>query len=504
MPKTANALADWRSCFVLLVLIVAHSGCTDAPADRIRFGLPTAPVTLDARFATDAVSTRLVRLLHRPLVDFDASAKPMADLASWEKVSPTRYRFTLRTGTTFTGGRPVTARDVVATYRSVLDPATGSPHRSSLINIADLVALDSRTIVFTLNTPDELFPGTLVIGVMSESAVASTSTRDRWSENSGAFERLDWHADGRVLLRRRDDGTLVEFVPVKDETVRAMKLIDGELDIVQGNLEPQTWRWLSGHNHLHGEQVEGTTFSYLGFNLEDPLLRERKVRLALLHAIDREAIVKHVFAYAARPAAMIFPAQHWAGAEGLAVPQYNPVRARELLTEAGFTGRLSLHYKTSTDYFRLRIATILQSQLAEIGVDLEIESLDWGTFYGDVKSGNFQVYGLSWVGLKMPDIFRYAFHSTSLPPGGANRGRYNSATADDLIEAAERAGSLTARAVLYRTLAEQLLYDLPYVPLWFEDQLVVMREDIVNYSTTADGHFDALANTSRRATLVSH
>ena len=242
----------------------------------------------------------------------------------------------------------------------------------------------------------------------------------------------------------------------------------------------------------------------MGFNLTAGHTQAREVRLAIGHAIDRASIIEHVFHSYARPAKSVFPPEHWAGASHLKDLDYDPDRARTLLAEAGFKdGRIKLHYKTSSDHFRLRIATILKSQLADVGVDIDIQSLDWGTFYGDVKSGRFQVYSLSWIGLKLPDIFRHAFHSGAIPPIGANRGRYREPAADRLIEAAERADERGERVALYHALQERLMYDLPYVPLWFEDQLVVMRENIIGYSTNVDGNFDALERTSKVNNLAN-
>ena len=140
----------------------------------------------------------------------------------------------------------------------------------------------------------------------------------------------------------------------------------------------------------------------------------------------------------------------------------------------------------------------MQQQLAAVGIDLNIQSLDWGTFYGDIKHGKFELYSLSWVGLQLPDIFRYAFHSESLPPTGANRGYYQNVEVDRLIESAESSNNLAERVMIYAAIQHRLLYDLPYVPLWFEDQLVVRQKNISGYSTSPDGRFDALSATHRR------
>lgn len=488
-----------RAALAGLLMVLTFAACGAEPARPVlRFGLPTAPVTLDPRYASDAVSYRLVRLLHRAPVDFDDTANPVADLTTWQRVAPRRYRFSIVAGARFDDGSPVTAGDVAATYRSVLDPTRASPHRGSLANIVRIEVVDARTVDFVLAAPDPLFPGTLVVGVLAAADLVADDGRDAWRRGTGAFTRVAWRDDGSVTLRRRRDGQHVVFVTVRDPSVRAMKLISGELDIVQGNLSPELYRWLAARPGLVGQQVAGSTFSYLGFNLADPLTGRRALRQAIAHALDREAIVRHVFGGTARLAQAVFPPEHWAGAAGLAAPAHDPDAARRLLATAGLGDGVRLSYKTSSDPFRLRLATIVQSQLAAVGITLDIQSYDWGTFYGDVTHGRFQVYGLSWVGLRLPDIFRHAFHSTSVPPAGANRGRYASERADRLIEQAEQAGERAARVAAYHALEAHLLYDLPYVPLWFEDQLVVTRSDIAGYRTDGAGSFDALAETSRK------
>ena len=484
--------------YIAFTLIVSLSACAERDDSAIRIGIPIAPVTLDPRFATDAASYRLVRLLHRPLVDFDKAANPRPELADWEQLSPLHYRFIIDKDAQFSDGTPVEASDVAATYRSVLDASTASPHKASLANIAETLVIDDKTIDFHLKQPDLLFPGTLVIGVLAADDAEATRSAGAPTTSSGQFEHLASRADGTVVLRRRSDSVRFEFHTVRDATVRALKIINGELDIIQGNIPPAMFDWLSAQPGVKARRYDGATYSYLGFNLEAGETRARYVRLAIGHAIDRASIIEHVFRGYARPAASVFPAEHWAGVPALQGLDYDPGHARELLGRARVgEHQLKLHYKTSSDHFRLAVATILKSQLADVGVDLDIQSLDWGTFYGDIKSGRFQVYSLSWVGLKLPDIFRHAFHSAAIPPVGANRGRYREPATDRLIEAAERADDRGERVALYHALQERLMYDLPYVPLWFEDQLLVMRGDVVGYSTDVDGNFDALAGTSK-------
>ncbi|MGB5339316.1 MAG: ABC transporter substrate-binding protein, partial [Gammaproteobacteria bacterium] len=215
--------------------------------------------------------------------------------------------------------------------------------------------------------------------------------------------------------------------------------------------------------------------------------------------IDRLAIIRYVLGAAARPAAALLPPDHWAGNPALAAPGFDPARARALLAAAGYDAGqpLTLQYKTSTDPVRIRIATVIQQQLAAVGIDLQLLSYDWGTFYGDIKAGRFQMYSLAWVGIKTPDIFRYAFYSNSLPPEGANRGRLADARVDQLIDAAEQAATLDMQGESYRQVQARLLELLPYIPLWYEDHVVAMRDTISGYRLALDGNYDGLQYVQR-------
>ena len=483
----------------LCVVFAVIGGCGKIDEGAIRFGLATPPVTLDPRYATDATSYRITRLIYQALVDFDRSHQPVPALAEWEVLSPVHYRFHLKASTRFHDGSALDSLDVVATYESLLDPRTASPHRGSLSNIETIDAPSPMMVDFHLAQPDPLFPGLLVIGIMPQELIAGTYLSLEIPIGSGPFVVDGAPKASRLRLRRVIDGQLVDFVTVRDATVRALKILHGEIDLMQGSMTPELVDWLNLSDHISANHRPGTTFTYLGFNLNDPAVGDQRVRRAIAHAIDRKSLTKYMFGSRARLAQGIFTPSHWAGHPQLDAIEFDPARARELLAELGFgdTRPLRLSYKTSSDHFRLRIATAIQDQLADVGIEVTISSYDWGTFYADVKAGRFQMYSLSWVGLKQPDIFRYAFHSSSVPPAGANRGRYDAESIDSMIEQAEATEVLGERAVLYRNIQQQLLLDLPYVPLWYEDTTLIMSDSIVGYDTGLDGYYDGLGVTRR-------
>jgi peptide/nickel transport system substrate-binding protein len=488
---------------LLPLLIIAGlflSGCSRPEHDSLRFGLSQAPVNLDPRFATDAVSSRINRLLYQSLVDFDANLRPQPSLAEWKQLNPTLYRFHILLGmTTFQDGSPLTARDIKATYDSVLDPATASPHRAGFDMIDSIKVVDNETVDFILNKADPLFPGRLVIGILPEHLLKQKHPFNRQPLGSGAFMFDSWPEEGRLILTRQEDGQRFEFITVKNPTVRVLKLLRGEIDMLQNNLPPELVSYLGEQKEITLLKGKGSNFTYLGFNMQDPETGNLKLRKAIAYAIDRKAIIKHVLGGAARPANALLPPDHWAGNPDLPLYPYDPAKARLLLKEAGYIAgkRPRLVYKTSSDPFRIRLATVIQQQLNEVGIDVDLRSYDWGTFYGDIKAGRFQMFSLSWVGIKTPDIFRYVFHSDSVPPKGANRGRYSDAKTDALIEAAERAPDMAEQAADYRELEAHLLDTLPYVPLWYEDHVFAARKGISGYTVALDGNYDGLIHVRR-------
>jgi peptide/nickel transport system substrate-binding protein len=485
--------------FCLLCLFILCA-CSQAPRESLRFGLSAMPVTLDPRYATDATSARIIRLLYQQLTDFDEHAVPRPALATWQVIDPIHYRFELhRPRPYFSDGTPLRASDVKATYDSIRDDLTASPLRGGFVNITAIEAVDDDHVDFYLRHPDPLFPGRLTVGILPARLIVSGHPFSRQPVGSGPFEWVRWSEESTLTLRRRQDGQVIEFVAVSDPTVRVLKLLRGEIDMVQNDLPPELIAYLRGRPEVKVKEGRGSNFAYLGFNMRDAVTGQLVVRRAIAHALDREDIIRYVLGQTARRAAGIFPPEHWAGLRYAAGIDYDPGLSRRLLVQAGFgpDHRPVIVYKTSNDPVRLRLATIIQHQLADVGIDVRLRTYDWGTFYADIRSGNFQMYSLMWVGAKLPEIFRYAFHSHSVPPAGANRGFFASAVADTLIEAAEDAPTIEAQAGPLERLQEDLLDELPYVPLWFEDHVFVARSGVTGYEIAPDGNYDSLQNITR-------
>ena len=475
-------LARWASLMLIVSALVACA--KPAPHADIRMAVAQAPINLDPRYATDATSERLNRLIYQPLVDFDEHSRPVPMLAGWQVQDARHYRFHLRQpGTRFHDGKPLNAKDVVATYQSLL-ALPDSPHTAEFANIVEVKAQDEATVDFALREADVNFPARLIIGIMPAELIKNGHDFAHKPIGSGPLKFVSWR--GTLSLQRLADNQLINLQEVKDPTVRALKLLRGEADLLQGDLPPELVTYLQRQPNLALQTSVGTNFSYIGFNFQDPLLAKAEVRLAIAHAINRQAIIDNALVDGSREAGAILPPEHWAGNPSLQPYAYDPALSRKLMQQAGIQLPLKLVYKTSTDAQRVRLAAILQAQMKPAGIELEIRSLDWGTFFDDIKHGKFQLYGLTWVGIKTPDIYRLAFHSDAVPPKGANSGHFQDVQLDKLIESEN-----------WLAVTQRIHEQLPYVPLWYEGQFVAMREGLGNYALKPDGNWDGLAKIKR-------
>jgi peptide/nickel transport system substrate-binding protein len=245
------------------------------------------------------------------------------------------------------------------------------------------------------------------------------------------------------------------------------------------------------------ETRPGITYQYLGFNLADPILADVRVRRAIAHAIDRARIIRALFLGLARPAATLLAPENWAHAADVRQYGHDPALARRLLDEAGHPvradgTRFALSYKTSTDRQGIELADLIAEDLAAVGIRVERRSFEWGTFYGDVKSGNFQLFSLRWVGITDPDTLHYIFHSASVPPAGANRGRYANPEVDRLLDASRTELDPGRRRELFVAAERLIAEDCVYASLWHPDDIFVLARRFEGFEAYPGGQYTSL------------
>ena len=191
----------WMTCLILIGLF-SILGCTDpVPDHTLRFGLANAPTNLDPRYATDATSARINRLIYSRLVDFGEGTIPIPALATWSEMSPIHYRFELREPRpAFHNGGQLSANDVKATYESILNPKTASPHRGVLQIVARIETPTNSTVDFFLAHPDSFFPGYLIIGILPANLITNGHPFHDRPLGSGPFQFLERPDETRLVI----------------------------------------------------------------------------------------------------------------------------------------------------------------------------------------------------------------------------------------------------------------------------------------------------------------
>lgn len=464
------------------------------------------PVNLDPRVATDAYGEQLLQMTHASLVRRDAAGNPAPDLAeSWETPDPLTYVFRLRPAVRFHDGRALTSSDVRYTFEWILDPANRSPHRALYRQVASIGTPDDRTVVFRLSEPFAPFLSAAVRGIVP---AGSASGGYAPPPGAGPYRIVSVSPDGEAVLSAFDAhhagppairAVTVKFLP--DSNVRFLELSAGSVNFALNGIDPDLLPALAKTGRTVVEEAPGGNVTYLGFNLRDRALSDPRVRRAIAAAIDREAIVRAIWKGRADLAESILPGGSWASDPGIPPVRFDPALSRRLLDEAGYRDpdgdgplpRLHLTYKTSQNELRRRVAAAIQEQLRQVGIAVEIQSLEWGTFFSYIKAGNFQLYSLTWVGVADPDIFHHAFHSASVPPDGANRGGYADPEVDRLTAAARRESSRERRREMYRRVQRVLARDLPVFPLWAGRNVLVRDRRLSGFAITPDESYAAVA-----------
>ena len=492
----------------LLALAACHSAQRDARTVVVL--IESSPANLDPRIGTDAQSQRIDGLLFDGLVARDASFQFTPALAErWEQPNPLTLVFHLRSGVRFHDGRALTARDVMWTIESMLNPGRAggviSPRAATYNAIDTMDAPDDRTVAMHLKHPDNFLLTNLSTGAMG--IVPEGSGRDFWRHpvGTGPFRYVSQQIDQDVIVERNPLSwsqvpklERVRFAVVPDAITESLELEKGSGDVAINSLPMDSLTVLAARPNLQIEETGGTEIQYLSFNLRDPLLGDARVRQAIACAIDRNLIIKTLLDGRARAASSLLPPNHWAFNDDGPRYDYDPARADRLLDEAGYERkgdgfRFHIAMKTSNDEGTRLLAAVLQQQLANVGIAMDLRSFEYATFYSDVTRGAFQMYSLRWIGgNEQPDIFSYAFSTARFSPKGANRSHYSNARLDALLDDAAENSDRSQRRAEYAEAQQILARDLPAINLWYRDTVVVHNRRLTHVLPSPSGSYTFL------------
>lgn len=516
MPK-------WFRPIILLALFASCQSTLAVNPDVLVVGIEAYPEQLDPRLGRDALSSKIKKIIFPGLLMRDDSQVLKPHLAAKVDIQDNqRYDFTLRGDIFFHNGHKMTSADVKATFDSIRDPALNSPYARSFALIDTIAAPTPTQVVITLKKPSPSFATDLVVGILpAEQALAYRQDQSLSQDEligAGPFQFVRGGlGESRILLKRFDnhfDGpagvAALEFRVLQDATLRALELLKGRLDLVQNALPPALVPLFRAKRDFDFVSAAGANVSYLAFNFRKPVFKNLKVRQAVAHALDVDGILKYKLPGLATRADSLLNPRHFAYRKDLGHYDFEPVRTKILLDEAGYPDpdgdgpktRFDLVYKTSTDKQRLEIAQILAANLRAVGIGVEIRSYEFGTFMRDLKQGDFDIATLTWVGIGDPDIYYGIAHSDQIPPAapdGFNRGAYADPKMDELLDQSRATSDPAKRLAIFGAIQKKFFDDLVYVPLWYEHNFAVTKKAVTGYEPRVDSGLQNLAKAKKMA-----
>lgn len=476
----AKATQLTRTAALFSALFLAGTAQATSP---IRMGLADAPLTLDATRATDATSQRVIGLISFGLVKLADDFTPLPAAAVLKSQTPTAFTFQLR-NLRFTDGTPLSPTWVKAFYEGLMAEGSTSPFKASAARIASITLGEHNTLTFTLKQPDP--------NPWSLFTLPLTRQNGDSSIGLGPYRVVD-HSASRTTLEPVSKGLspLVLDV-VKDPTVRLLKLLNHEIDLLQDDIPLELFN-KARHDGLKAVTGTSASYTYLGFNHQSPALQNVKVRQAIAQAINLPDIRANLLFGLAKPAdSLLLPSHpaHWAAPDWA----YNPASARKLLAEAGYgpENPLQLTLTLSTNPLVYRVGQVFQQDLANVGVKLTLQTLEWASFYTAVQNGRAEMYIMNWVGQFGVESYRQLFHSQQTPPNGLNRGRANLPEMDKLTDALQQEFSPTKQRRLASDIQKLQHENLLYLPLWRLDRFALMGPGVSGYTLDPLGGFTGL------------
>jgi peptide/nickel transport system substrate-binding protein len=515
-PKRDQAARGWGTRALLAVMMLTMTACEPTKNDSrtLKFLIESSPNNLDLRQGTDSQSERVGGLIYDALVRKDDHFNLQPWLAtSWERSDVLTWVFHLRSGVRFHDGKALTAEDVAWSIQSMTNGAIISGKGDAFKGVTSVEVRDPLTLVLKTNKPSESLLFNLSDGLFG--VVERGAGRDEGLHpvGTGPFKFVSQMQDKEVLLERNESYwggapkiERVRFEIAPDNLTAALELKKGSADVESNFITLDMVHALRDVPGLVTQTGAGARVDYANFNVNDPALRDKRVRQAIACAIDKDSLIAALWRGHAVKAETLLPAGHWAAASDSELPQYprDVARSLQLLDEAGLKPdkdgvRLRFTLKTSTDETTQLEAQAIQAQLREAGIALTLRSAEFGTFYSDITKGAFQMYMLRWIGSNEdPDIFRYAYATASFPPKGANRGRYSNATVDALLKAAGTESDEAVRRREYVQVQQILADELPGIPLWYPDNVVVHSKRLTGVVLNAGGNFDFLRTAELR------
>jgi peptide/nickel transport system substrate-binding protein len=462
--------------------------------------------TLIPILASDSASHAVAGQIYNGLVKYDKNLTIVGDLAESFEISPDGLTITfhLRKGVSWHDGAPFTSRDVLYTYRVIIDPKTPTAYAEDFKQVKNLAALDAYTIRATYGSP--FAPalaswGTSILPAhLLEGQDITKSPLARKPVGTGPYRFKEWIAGQKIVLeynpdyfegRPYIDRYIYRIIP--DTSTMYMELKAGAIDLmsltpVQYARQTTSRQFTSRFNKF---RYPSSGYLYMGYNLRHPLFGDKRIRQAITAAINKDELIHGVlFGMGQRAHGPIVPGR-WAYNPDVKDIGYDPKHAADLLAQAGWKeknadgilvkGGKPFQFTILTNQGnqqRLLSAQIIQQRLQYVGIDVKIRIVEWATFLKEyIDKGKFEVVMLAWNISQDPDMYD-VWHSSKTNPGELNFIGFKNAEVDRLLVEGRGTFDIEKRKKAYFRIQEILADEQPYTFLYVPDALPVVSARI--------------------------
>lgn len=484
---------------------------TEPPAGGVFRRLWADPPTLDPALVTDTTSAGVIVEIFSGLVAINTDLQLVPDLAESWTISEDGlvYTFKIRDDAKFHDGKPVTANDFKWSIERTANPKTASPvadtYLNDIVGVKDVLdgvktnidgikVIDDHTIQFTIDAPKAYFLAKLTYPTAyvldRENVEEGGRTWTDHPNGTGPFKLKEYRIGERIVLERnpyytREQGG-VETILMQLAGGQSMAMYENnEIDVTGVGLFDLE-RVQDPNEALNRELViapASFNISYIGFNTTMPPFDDPKFRQALNHAVDKELISREVLSNLVQPAYGVLPPGFPGYNPDLVGLKYDPDLAKRLLSESKYSDpdtrpRIVLTVPGTGGTVGLDLEVVLEMWRQVLGVQVEIQQVEWATFLQDLNRQRYQAFaGLGWEAdyPDPQDFLDILFHTDS----SLNHGGYSNPQADAILEKARVEQDVQARVALYREAEELIVADAAWVPLWFESENYVLIKPYV-------------------------
>lgn len=491
-----------------LALIIFLPGCATREPEIKHPNVITVGFLADAKrllplLASDSASGQISGHIFNGLTKYDKNIQIVGDLAeSWDiSHDGLEIIFHLRKGVKWHDGVEFTSDDVLFTYQSVTDPNIPTPYGGIFGPVKKVEALDRHTVRVTYKEPFAPALESWGMGIIPKHLLSGKDlTSPEVNRNpigTGPYKLKEWITGQRIVLEAFDDHfkgrpNIDRFVAriIPDTSTMFLELKVGGIDFMW--LTPQQYRLQVNTDffkkHFQKFRYPSFGFTYLGYNLLNPMFSDKRVRQAIAHAINKEEIIAGVLMGYGVVSTGPFPPKSWAYNPDVKEFEYNPERAVELLLEAGWKKNTEgLLEKSGRDFSftvlvnhgnqaRLLTAQIIKERLKNVGIEMNIKVLEWQAMLHEfIHKRRFEAVIMGWSLSKDPDIYAI-WHSSKTGEGEFNFISYKNSEVDRLLIEGRQTFDIKERKRIYRRIHEILAEEQPYTFLYVPDALPVLHK----------------------------